>query len=141
MGTKLGIIPWPEHYRLIAGYITITETEHCNGDDDGEDTSSKKTVHVDFEAADYHLHLDIRNIDGKERKFVKPSPQPPRRPWWQADYQGLELLGRIKQSLTVDDIQNKAQELAKEMNDKGGYSECLRNCRDFVLDLYKKIKL
>ncbi|RAL16976.1 uncharacterized protein BO97DRAFT_420360 [Aspergillus homomorphus CBS 101889] len=107
---------YPDHYLIVVGYVT----QRTEGN----------TVILKFDSGCY----DIR-LQGKQIVFTDRSGQA----WYDYEKAKFEVLGKIKSGLTYETIERDGKAIAAEMNKKG-YSLLTKNCRDFVLKMYKKIK-
>lgn len=113
---------------MVAGHVRITNEPPCNDD--------RTIVKVHFDANKFHLGLE-----GRTNRIVAIPPTQGKN-WWELSPQGTHysVLGKIRRSLTVNEIQLQATLVAEKMRNKG-YDYVRNNCRDFVNDLYSRIKV
>ena len=146
-----GIIPVPQHYQLVAGYVSIQTTTTQQTNDCGEVVKQVERIERDWVSNAY----DIREQNGQVR-FITRGAQAAL--WDSADLQRANGygsvvyydLGRIQPFWTQESINAVAQEMTQNgqapYNYLGGAGAILGlgsgdNCNTFAIALGKRLAL
>ena len=135
--TEWNGIPVPRHYWLIAGKITKTIDTGPVYNCDNQIIKHEEVWAYDFEATTYDVeappHMKPRRISFRGSQEGDP-------PWHSREGAFYRYLGRMKRTVTDEEIRQRGRELAAQM-DEEGYSTLFNNCGHFVKRLWEQVKL
>ena len=136
-----GLFPLPEHYQLIAGYVTIATRSTEEKDDCGNVKQNVETITRDW--AGYAYDIRAQTINGvKKVIFIDRGTSAS---GWDGEnanrvygYSGVEYssYGPIRPGLTYDQIKNLGKQYEATT---GPYSYLSNNCETFARTLYGRI--
>ena len=136
-----GVIPLPEHYQLIAGYVTISTRSTEEKDDCGNVKQNIETITRDW--ASYAYDIRAQTINGvKKVIFIDRGTSAS---GWDGEnenrmygYFGVVYsnYGPIRPGLTYQEIKDMGVQLADA---NGPYSYFFNNCETFATNLYGEI--
>ncbi|KAJ5620838.1 hypothetical protein N7510_004822 [Penicillium lagena] len=126
-----GIAPIPEHYQLIAGYVTIETKEREEKDDCGNVQRIVKTVTRNYDSYSYDIRA--QTINGvKKILFISRTTSAGA---WEVE-NAKKHYGPIRQGLTYEIVRARGEQLANTM---GNYHKLWNNCDTFAQRLYRDI--
>ncbi|KAL4917735.1 hypothetical protein BDW62DRAFT_201522 [Aspergillus aurantiobrunneus] len=138
---KIHGVPVMTHWGIIAGPVIMKEERvevhrDCgNGERELERVEIRRTF--DWDAPSW----DLAYYKGSKKVYRVYDTTPVGQ--WRLKYRDdfrFKYLGTLPDTRTAESIDAVAQKLIDEMNERGGYSFLLRNCRDFAYYLYKRIR-
>ena len=136
-----GVMPLPEHYQLIAGYVTVASRTTEDKDDCGNVEQIVENITRDWESNPYDIRAQtVGNI--KQVMFIGRTTS---RASWDIDNAGRSYgpfgisyydKGPIRPGLTYNQIRALGEQLAST---NGPYNYVTNNCQTFAEKLYERI--
>ncbi|KAI7917434.1 hypothetical protein M9X92_007376 [Pyricularia oryzae] len=137
-----GVMPVPEHYQLIAGYVKITSTVREEKDSCGQVVKIITTNNRQWRGYAYDIRAQNNKMIFIDRgESASPDSWPVKNLLKEAGFGSVSYsnLGPIKDGLTYDDISTIGKIIVAE-NPKYSYTGVGgHNCKTFAQALYKKI--
>lgn len=138
VGSFMGI-KYPKHYMMVAGWIVIQIKHQDIYDecDDNQVVGVKEIYRLDWNATSF----DVWAAKGDSANELHMSEEPDFvETWHMSKVSDYTYLGPLKKGLSRSIIHETGLGIADDMNRSGGHSYLRRNCKDFVMKLWKTIK-